>query len=66
MQEIRFTADELATFREEIGKPIWKEELHRRYGDRIPAQELLTSCSPKLPRQAADCTRMRGDQLVAP
>lgn len=41
MEEIRFTDAELATFREEIGKPIWKEGFTDLYGDRIPAQELL-------------------------
>jgi len=41
MEEIRFTADELAEFREQIGKPIWKEGFVDAYGDRIPAQELL-------------------------
>lgn len=41
MTEIRFTPAELATFRKEIGEPLWKEAFVDAYGDKIPAQELL-------------------------
>lgn len=41
LQEIRFSEENLAKFRDEIGKPIWKEGFVDLYGDRIPAQELL-------------------------
>lgn len=41
MTEIRFTPDELAAFRREVGEPLWKEAFVDTYGDRIPAQELL-------------------------
>ncbi|WP_417513984.1 TRAP transporter substrate-binding protein DctP [Minwuia sp.] len=41
MQEIRFSEEELATFRDEIGKPIWKEGFVDLYADRLPTQELL-------------------------
>lgn len=41
LTEIRFTKEELATFRKEIGEPLWKEAFVDAYGDKIPAQELL-------------------------
>ena len=41
LTEIRFTPEEIATFRKEIGEPLWKEAFVDEYGDKIPAQELL-------------------------
>lgn len=41
LTEVRFTEDELAEFRKQIGMPIWQESFVDRYADRLPTQELL-------------------------
>ncbi|ANK83012.1 MAG: C4-dicarboxylate ABC transporter substrate-binding protein [Rhizobiales bacterium NRL2] len=41
LTEVRFTEDELAEFRKQIGVPIWQESFVDRYADRLPTQELL-------------------------